>query len=113
MRKILYSPGFGAGWSTWMHNIPTKFVCEYQLIIEAIEKAEKLVKDDVWDIKIEDCHESVQKFIKECEERFNKIPYLGGLKDLCIYEVPEGSLYRITEYDGSESVELNTETDWN
>ena len=43
MRKILYSPGWGAGWSTWNSSIPTKFICEYQPIIEALEKGEDLI----------------------------------------------------------------------
>lgn len=39
MRKILYSPGYGAGWSTWGGDTPEqkKFMLEYKPFIEALE----------------------------------------------------------------------------
>ena len=36
----------------------------------------------------------------------------GGWGDLQIRDVPAGSLYRIDEYDGFESVDLQDEYDW-
>lgn len=40
MRKILYSPGYGAGWSTWGGNTTAqkKFMLEYKPFIEALER---------------------------------------------------------------------------
>ena len=35
--KILFSPGFGAGWSTWMDDKVTKDALTYQPIIDFIE----------------------------------------------------------------------------
>ena len=31
--------------------------------------------------------------------------YTGGLKDICLAWVKQGTLFRVTEYDGSESIE--------
>lgn len=39
-RKILYSPGFGAGWTTWAHSDASavrRFMLEYQPFIDAVE----------------------------------------------------------------------------
>ena len=36
----------------------------------------------------------------------------GGCANLCICELPKGTLYRIDEYDGNESVVANEEYDW-
>ena len=36
----------------------------------------------------------------------------GKYAKLCIYEVPAGTLYRIDEYDGNESVETKDTYDW-
>jgi hypothetical protein len=37
----------------------------------------------------------------------------GTFAKLRIEDVPEGNLYRITEYDGYESVETKEDLDWN
>jgi hypothetical protein len=97
MRKILYSPGFGAGWSSWI-SAPPKFVCEYQPIIDAIERGEDLSPS----------HPAVVQFADECKERYGTDPYLGGLEDLRIHAVDDGVMVRIDEYDGSESVVVGT-----
>lgn len=109
MRHILYSPGFGAGWSTWMCNIPKQFACEYQPIIQAIQNGEDLMGDNEKDIsggniKISLCHPAVQQFVKECQEKYNETPYLGGLEDLVVCQVEDDEKVRIEEHDGSERV---------
>jgi hypothetical protein len=38
--------------------------------------------------------------------------YTGGMQDLIIEWLPEGTLFRIHEYDGSESIEVKEEMDW-
>lgn len=100
--KVLYSPGFGAGWSTWI-DVPTKFACEYQPIIDAIERGEKLTED----------HPCVIQFIEDCKKQHDEYPYLGGLKNLRIFELNEGDQYRIEAYDGSESVVTRNTAEWN
>lgn len=38
-RKILYSPGYGAGWTTWCHDGQEhkRFMLEFQPLIDAVE----------------------------------------------------------------------------
>ena len=38
--------------------------------------------------------------------------YLGGLKDLRVKWLPLNTQFRVTEYDGDENIEINTEIDW-
>jgi hypothetical protein len=117
VRKILYSPGYGAGWTSWMtdKNI-AKFALEYKPLIDALESMidedgyidGELIPEDLYDIEknLDKCHPAVKQFCDECQEKFGKIPYLGGLRDLCIYEADDDSLVKIKCFDGSESVEI-------
>lgn len=101
-RKILYSPGFGAGWSTWI-SVPTKFACEYQPIITALENKEVLTEE----------HPAILQFVKDCKEQFDEKPYLGGLSDLIIGEISDDEQYQINEYDGAENIITKSSQEWN
>lgn len=94
MRKILYSPGFGAGWTTWHSGSAEEiqFMLEYQPFIERLESGGKI------DQKLE------EQFINDFEEKFQTpAPYTGGLRNLQVATVSRR--VRIHEYDGSESYE--------
>lgn len=95
MRKILYSPGYGAGWTSWNSGSREEkfFMLEYKPFIEIIEKGDKISKEDI------------EKFNDDFKKKFpgKDLPYDGGIKGLEVYEA-EGVI-RIKEYDGSESVE--------
>ena len=39
--------------------------------------------------------------------------YCGGADDLTIQWLPVGTAFRIHEYDGSESVEIRDDIEWN
>jgi hypothetical protein len=38
--------------------------------------------------------------------------YDGGLEDLTIEWIDEGTLFRINEYDGNETIELKEDQNW-
>lgn len=123
MRKILYSPGYGEGWSTW--NAHTKeqirFLTEYPPLIEYVEGngGDLPNRRGVW---FEDEEEkilaipAIQQLIREWKEKFPDEPelYLGGIKGLSIRKIPSDMRYFIEEYDGSESVitEKDIEDRW-
>lgn len=88
---VLYSPGFGAGWYSWNTSHPE--ILFDPAIVELVE-AEK------W--------EELQAFVTL------KYPdiYAGGLEDLQIEWVPEGTQFIIEDYDGNESVLKRESTDW-
>jgi hypothetical protein len=91
---VLYSPGYGAGWSTWNSDIP-ELVFDPTLVQMVLDRVD------------------LQEMKDYCSDKwFNKDLYLGGLEDLCVYWVPQGERFRIDEYDGSESVVLLDNEYW-
>lgn len=88
---VLYSPGFGAGWSTWNSEFPE------MLFDPAIVK---LVETNKW--------EELETYATL------KYPgaYLGGMRDLTVAWVTVGTLFRVEEYDGSESIEYKETDSW-
>ena len=97
MRKILYSPGFGAGWTTWHYGTreEKEFMLTYQPFINALERGERIIES------------LEEQFMVDFQSKFpdasDSTPYTGGLRDLTVREV--AGRVHIDEYDGSESVE--------
>ena len=87
---VLVSPGFGAGFSTW--GYPTEAIFDPTLI-ELVE------------------NQKVQEAVDYCEDKWPK-EYSGGVQDLRVVWVPEGSEFVIEEYDGAESLMLKEEYNW-
>lgn len=85
---VLYSPGYGAGWSTWAG-------AEYQETALFHPKFVQAARDGVFDIG------EVMEELFGDEDAF----YTGGWRDITIRWVPVGTRFRIHEYDGSESIE--------
>ena len=90
---VLFSPGFGAGWSTWMgkHN------------------AERAVFDP--DLVRAVLGESDESPLVVAERNFPD-SYAGGVSDLVVTWIPVGTPFDIHEYDGSESVEMAPTPDY-
>jgi hypothetical protein len=79
---VLYSPGFGAGWSTW--GEPE--YCYDKDLVEAFINGGKDLLCTVAEAKYPDA-------------------YMGGLRDIKLTWIEQGTAFRINEYDGSESIE--------
>lgn len=90
---VVYSPGFGAGWSTWDHG----------------NYGDALVFDPI----IVDCVEN-NDFAKLTTYMAMRYPemYTSGMEDLTVAWLPLGVAFRIHEYDGSESIEVREELNW-
>jgi hypothetical protein len=88
---VLYSRGFGAGWSTWNKDVDCLFT---PAIVEQVMQGEV-----------------TQEFAKSC---YSDAPYFyaGGNDGLSIAWVKVGTKFRITEYDGAEGIETLDQTDW-
>lgn len=86
MVAVLYSPGWGAGWSTWNTNHAEELLFDKELVL-ALENGGPY---------------EVEKII---ESRYPEYEiYTGGVSDLKIAWVPKGDVFRIDEYDGNESI---------
>lgn len=84
---VAVSYGFGAGWSTW-NQIDPMDARFNQLFLEGKWKEAAAL----------------------CE--VSDLGYGGGAEDVEIVWLPEGTEFIITEYDGSESLELKDESYW-
>ena len=93
---VLYSPGFGAGWSTWNDSVFSQFYCQDKTLVEmALNGTDEIaVKDYIQSVTGEDY-----------------VCTLGWPAEVEFLEV--GAQYRIEEYDGSESVCINSDDLWN
>ena len=90
MVAILYSPGYGAGWSSWTH---------YPECIFDPETVE-------WVMNYK--RESPPNW----KEKFGEDFYDGGALGLTVMWLPIGTMFRINEYDGSETIEICGEEEW-
>ena len=92
MVAVLVSPGFGAGWYTWNKEMPELLFDPtlVDLVLSGAESEELVAYADL------------------------KYPegYTGGAGDLIVKWVPEGTKFRIDEYDGSESLVLESQEVW-
>lgn len=94
--KVLISPGFGAGWSTWEYT----GMAFDEVLIRAFECG--ISQEDMKALCIERGY---------CDDEGNG-PYMGGFKQLKVVEVPSGTCFKIKEYDGHESLEYLDMDEW-
>ena len=88
---VLYSPGFGAGWYTWNTDAP-EILFDPAIV--------KFVENEKWD-----------ELATYVALKYPDI-YTGGMKDLKVAWIPEGTLFRVDDYDGNESIELKENDNW-
>lgn len=86
---IIYSPGFGVGWSTWGDP-------EQALDQELAHAIENLPYEE-WE--------------KIAEKNWPGA-YQGGLGDCQVEWVEKGTAFSVNEYDGSESIEFADRKSW-
>ena len=95
---VLYSPGYGAGWSTWCHEdeqmrLSMLFDPQIADIVDRGDTDYEGKARAIASIKYPDAH-------------------LGGLADLEVQWLPVGTQFRVLEYDGFEQVEIESEIEW-
>jgi hypothetical protein len=87
---VLYSPEYGVGWYS-CHQI------------------EELLFDPSIVAWLE--AEETDKILSYVTLKYPDA-YVGGLKDLSILWLPEGTVFRVDEYDGNESIYLKEQERW-
>ena len=88
---VLYSPGYGAGWTTWCYNDDlVETLLFHPLIVEKVESGLEREITTEW-------------LIQQFGEKFEDV-YCGGAYQLEIEWFPEGTAFRIDEYDGFETI---------
>lgn len=98
MVAVLYSPGYGAGWSTWAHNDDiAKFLTFDRRLVAAAER--NATSDEVEEL---------------LADIFGPDTYVGtsGWSKIKIAWVEKGQRFQIAEYDGSESIRSHNPNDY-
>lgn len=90
---ILYSPGYGAGWSTWNDDKYRETLCMDADIVTAVLEDNTTLAMDI---------------------ASQKCPgiYVNGGEDLTVYWLDEGEAFEIHEYDGNEGVYVVSKMDY-
>ena len=105
--KILISPGFGAGWSTWSNGERAKFGRTYQPIIDWLESHPGTQFEGP------EADALLEQFHRDVTEKFpgDDYFYIGGANDLTVVDVEPP--FQIHEYDGHESIITPSDSnDW-
>lgn len=89
---VCYSPGYGAGWSSYADDELQEVLIFHPAIVNMILEGKQNLINEQW-------------LIDNLGEEYEDV-YTGDVNDLVIEWVPQGSLVRINEYDGYESVEI-------
>ena len=90
---VLYSPGFDAGWYTWNKKYPV-LLFHPVLVQKVLDGKQNELTEG----------EEVAKLTGEAEL---SDCFLNGGAKLKIKWLSPGEVFHITEYDGSESIEIN------
>jgi hypothetical protein len=91
MVAVIYSPGFGAGLYTWNQEHPD--IIFDPMLVDLIETG-----------KHDEAHTYATLRWPDA--------FLGGLDTAAVKWIPQGTLFRIHEYDGSESIEIKEDLSW-
>lgn len=83
---VLYSPGYGAGWSTWNSAYGKEMVFCPRLVYAVLRESE------------ESPHAVAAELFPNA--------YAGGVEGLRVEWVHKGSRFEITEYDGYEGIRV-------
>lgn len=102
MVAVLHTIDFGTGWYTW-HRI-SKLIFDPE-VVEMVLAMNQLPPDERG--------YAIDKIQDYCVKTYNLDTVLyQGAGDLVISWIPQGELFRITEYDGRESIELYGQVQW-
>lgn len=94
---VLFSPYFGAGWSTTNPSHANACLFSPDVVLWVLNG-----KQDA------DCPDFANLFPTVDENDF----YDGGARDLEILWIPRGKKFRVSEYDGSESIQFEEDMKW-
>ena len=82
---VLYSPGFGAGWSTWAYDDTDQAMAmDRDLVLAFLDGG-------------------VDALVKITAQKYPD-NYTGGADDVVVAWLPVGTAFEIQEYDGSETL---------
>ena len=93
MVAVIISPGYGAGWSTWNWEFKDFLLFDSGLADLILNNATK------------------DKLLSYATLKWPDASLLG-IDKLTVEWIPQGTAFRINEYDGNESIEIRDEINW-
>jgi len=105
---VLVAPGYGSGWSSWNVDQTNWVVTDLLFDPVIVELIESILPATV---SMHIGKGIARKIVEYAETKYPRA-YLGAVYDLEVQWVPVGAKFRIAEYDGSESLVLETEDQW-
>jgi len=88
---VLHSPDFGAGWYSWNEDYPE--ILFDPAMVKLVEKKQ---------------YDELATYV---ELKYPGI-FTGGLNQLQVEWIEEGKKFRVVEYDGDESIQVEDDIDW-
>lgn len=105
---VLVSSGFGAGWSTWGEH---EYAYDCRIIEYWLNHKNKSGWLKAMDVFSEtEAKHKMRAFMVALG--YSENIYFGGLADCDLEWVPVGINFRINEYDGAESLEIEDGSNW-
>lgn len=101
---VIYSPGFGAGWSTWADGNAEAVLFDPELA-EMLEARGKMARGST------EFNLATQALCRFAEKKYPGV-YTGGLSKAGVAWLPEGTAFYVHEYDGSESIKTSDSDNW-
>jgi hypothetical protein len=89
---VLVSAGYGAGWSTWNDAEYAEVLLFHPLLVALVAEGKR---DKITE-------ELVQRLVGTDDGYLS----MHGVRALVIEWVAEGTLFKVTEYDGAEGIEI-------
>ena len=86
---VVLSAGYGAGWGSWNYGVH-EVIMFHPKIVQMVEDGREMDITEEW--------------LKKELGLTDVFVYTGGREGLYIKWVPEGTRFRIDEYDGAESI---------
>lgn len=98
MVAVLFSPGYGAGWASSAFGSENLDIIFDPWIVDVLLTS--MLKS-----------EKIEKIRTYCALKYPD-QYLGGLEDLTVTFLPEGTDFIIEEYDGNEYITIKDRVKW-
>jgi hypothetical protein len=100
---VLYSPRYGAGWSTWNDDHHAEILMMHPVLVEPVHQFEQglITKEQM-----------KEKIVFRLAMLGLDDVYTNGAIDLTIFWLDPGQRFRIEEHDGNESVVLFEQMEW-
>ncbi len=107
---VLVSIGFGSEWSAYIRNpiLRKQMILDSRLIqyVASKEFKQYFSRENIWSEQTNEYFNELMKTFFSEDMLKDQHLNVGGFSQLQIRLVPKNSTFRITEYDGAESIEI-------